>query len=572
MDERPVMPAAAQLELAALDKTNWDAALEAILRIDSGALGVDRTSFWSVTSDPAGILCELGYIASADAIERGALLRATDAASYTRELDRARILPMDDIEHDTRAAELVEYCRARHIGAMLDVPVCVDGELTGVLCHEHVGGPRHWTQSEIELAMTAGAAVAGALEARRRVRAEAGERRARFLAEASHCVARDLDEAACARRAVDALLPEMADWAVLDMFEGGAVRRAAMAHADPGKQAIVDDYLRRFPPEANAPHVTVLAHRLGEAVLVPEITDQRMRGVGFSEAQMEAVHHLGARSLILVPFANCIVDGVIMMVVSRRAYNADDLALAERYRDRVCGALTNARLYQRSQAALRARDDFLRMASHELRTPLTALRVACERLRTSTQGAPPEAVTTAERALRASRRLSRLVTHMLDAVELKQQRPIVVRGRVDLVPVVREAVDDLLAASRAGATVELALPDALVGQFDEDRVCEILTNLVDNALRYSGGQPVRVELARDGGDAVLSVADRGPGLALEVLARLYEPYEYGTQANGGLGLGLFIVKQLVDAQGGCINVHSGAAGATFTVRLPGMDD
>jgi signal transduction histidine kinase len=293
--------------------------------------------------------------------------------------------------------------------------------------------------------------------------------------------------------------------------------------------------------------------------------------MGFRDDHRAAIEQLGTRSVILVPFCNHVVDGVILMASSQRSYDADDLALAEDYRERVANALTNARLYSRSLAALRARDEFLRVASHELRTPLTALQFACERLASASHGVTRDMAATAERALRASRRLGRLVTHMLEAVEVEQQRPTIEPARVDLVPVVREAVGDLLQTKRGSVVVELALPDKLVGEWDDDRVQEIVINLVDNALRYGNGEPVRVELDRDGGDAVLAVADHGPGIAPELLPNLFEPYERGpANAHAGLGLGLFIVKQLVDAQHGSIDVRSRPGeGARFTVRLPG---
>ncbi len=563
--------ATAQLQLGALDKTDFDGALERILRLDSRALGVSRASFWSLCRDPPGLHCELGYVAPADALERGAFLRSDEAQSYMRELDRARILEIEDVATDPRARDLGAYCRARNIGAMLDVPVSVDGALAGVLCQEHVGGPRRFAPHEIELALAAGSAIAAALEAKRRVDAEARERRASFLAHASHALC-SLDEETVARRAIELALPELGDWAALDLFDGDEVRRAAMTHVACDKKPVVDEYCARFPPRADAPHVTVLGHKLQQAALVPEVTEARLRGFGFSDEHIELLQRLGTKSIIMVPFRNPIVDGVLLFVASTRSFEPDELTLAEMYRDRVASMLTNARLYARSQEALRARDDFLRMASHELRTPLTALQCSCERMRATAQACAPAVVATAERALRSSHRLARLVTHMLDAAKAEAHAPLVQRARVDLVPVVRDAVEDLLDTRRA-ARIELTLPPALVGDWDDDRVQEIVTNLVDNAIKYGGRAPVDVSLAADGNDAVLTVSDRGVGIAEELIPHLFEPYERARAdaAYGGLGLGLFIVRQLVEAHGGHIEVRSRPReGSQFVVRLPGV--
>src|SRR5437879_2221851 len=97
---------AAVLELAALDKSNWDLALQKILRIDSHALDVDRTSYWKLCEHPRSIRCELGYVRSLDALEQGAVLLAAEAPSYLDELNKAKIIPIEDVFTDPRSREL----------------------------------------------------------------------------------------------------------------------------------------------------------------------------------------------------------------------------------------------------------------------------------------------------------------------------------------------------------------------------------------------------------------------------------------------------------------------------------
>ncbi|HEX4461585.1 MAG TPA: GAF domain-containing protein, partial [Polyangia bacterium] len=164
----PRTTAAALLELGALDKRDWQAALQRILRIDSETLGVDRTSYWTLCDDPRMITCDLGFIQSLDAYEQGAVLSAKDAPTYLDELRAAKVIQLDDVTRDPRSRELLDYCAARKTTSMLDVPVWVEARLVGVLCHEHSGPPRRWTPAEIDFVVSVTHCVATALEAQRR--------------------------------------------------------------------------------------------------------------------------------------------------------------------------------------------------------------------------------------------------------------------------------------------------------------------------------------------------------------------------------------------------------------------
>ena len=563
----------AVLELAALDKRDWETTLERILRTDMRLMGVDRVSYWSVYSSPPSIACELGVVNHGAELERGAYLTYAQTGSYLDEIGRADIINIEDTARDPRARDLQSYCRARDISSLLDVPVLVDSQLVGLLCHEHVGPARHWSDGDVSFVLSAAQMVASALEARRRSTAEEQQRRAHFLAGASLQLAQSLDEDRVLRCAVSAALPALGDWAALDLFEAGSVTRAAVAHVDPARQALLAEYARRFPPRPGPPHLSAQVRALKQAVVYPEVSDEALRLAGCSEAQARLLRQLGMRSLMAVPLVVAeSLDAVLLLASAERSRDAAWLELASEYGLRVASTLCNARLYRKAHEALRARDDFMTLAAHELRTPLTSLRVACERMTGLAEPLSPDLTTLAHRILRQSRRLSTLVNRMLDVSQGARGLTAMTTVRVDLVSLVREVVDEFASLPRHGA-VELELPDPLLGDWDPDRVQEVVRNLLDNAIKYGAGKPVRLTLEAEGDVAVLTVADQGIGIEEQMLPRLFERYARAVSSRGygGLGLGLFVVRQIVEAHGGTFAVSSAlGSGSRFVVRLPGV--
>jgi signal transduction histidine kinase len=228
--------------------------------------------------------------------------------------------------------------------------------------------------------------------------------------------------------------------------------------------------------------------------------------------------------------------------------------------------------------AIHARDEFLSVASHELNTPLTSLKLQVQSLtRTLTRwgGAdlPQEKVATiAERTDQQLRRLSRLVSDLLDVSRIHSHKLTLDLERVEL----RELVADVAERfseeyAHAGVRLDLAPCPRVVGVWDRGRVEQVVLNLLFNALKYGAGKPVRVEVTVDGEVARLSVKDQGLGLREEDRARIFERFERAISANeaSGLGLGLYITREIVQAHGGAITVESQlGAGSTFTVTLP----
>lgn len=220
--------------------------------------------------------------------------------------------------------------------------------------------------------------------------------------------------------------------------------------------------------------------------------------------------------------------------------------------------------------ALQVRDEFLSMASHELRTPLQALVLrlgSIRKLSADDDGGASERLTRhLDAAHRQLQHLERLVNGLLDVSRAAQGRLQLVTEDLDL----REVVEDVV-ARRAGGPIEVTAPDPVRGQWDRLRLDQVLDNLISNALKYGAGKPVRVSVTSEEAGAVLRVADQGVGIAEGDLPRLFQRFARAASGRNfsGLGLGLWISRQIVEAHGGTIELESQVGvGTTFTVRLP----
>ena len=233
---------------------------------------------------------------------------------------------------------------------------------------------------------------------------------------------------------------------------------------------------------------------------------------------------------------------------------------------------------QAAEEAVHIRDEFLSIASHELRTPITALQFAMQsvlrlaRERTLSKVPEETALGVLETAERQARRLAKLVETLLDVSRIHAGRLQIAREPVDLTEIAREVAAEMRGeAERAGCTLTLRAGGPIVGLWDGPRLEQVVTNLLHNAIRYGAGKPVELQVEAVGRSARLRVIDRGIGIAADRQAQIFDRFERAASAEhyGGLGLGLYIVRSILDAFGGAISVESEVdRGSTFIVDLP----
>jgi len=226
----------------------------------------------------------------------------------------------------------------------------------------------------------------------------------------------------------------------------------------------------------------------------------------------------------------------------------------------------------KAEEAIKLRDEFLSLASHELNTPLTALLFQLQGLADLVPSADKRFATRLDRARRLAERLSQLIDAILDVSHIVSGELKLNLETFDLVDAVKESAERLRAtATRAGCSLSMHVRGPIEGRWDRLRIEQILTNLISNSIKYAAGGPIQVSAAQENEAAVLQVRDRGAGIPEAQLSRIFERFERAASArnHGGMGLGLYVARQIAEAHGGSIEAANlPGRGACFTVRLP----
>lgn len=410
-----------------------------------------------------------------------------------------------------------------------------------------------------------------------RAEAEAAVRRSELLAEASSSFSASLDEGSVATALTRLTADRICTWCVLDLRNNGGARRVAAAHRRREAAPLVDRLVPQDLVVDEGERGAVL--RSGRPDLRVECSPRDVAGaLGLRDPR--PVEELGASSYLCLPLAaRGHVHGALSLVwvEPEERFEPPDVAVAHDIAQRAALCLENARLLRLTREAVQVREEFVSVASHELRTPLSALMLQIQGLIRSLRragGALPEerALAKLSQADRQIARLSQLIDTLLDVTRIDGGQLDLCLEEVNLCDVVREVAARLEPEmARVGCPLELDLPERVVGLWDRLRIEQVVTNLFTNAMKYGCNKPIRIRIAVDGPAAVLEVVDQGIGIAAEHLGRIFDRFERAapTSSYGGLGVGLYVVDQILRAHGGTIRVESAPGqGAKFHVALP----
>ena len=403
-------------------------------------------------------------------------------------------------------------------------------------------------------------------ERSKRTAAEESNRRLRFLARAGAVIGQSLDYKVTSRDAVRLSIPVLADQAVLAQLEP-ITGQWSIVEATPGQHEGDEPVVRELTGLAELPVHCADALERTLQTAAPEF--------------LSADHPDGEPESVVLPLrarGHTFAALLLSREKSGRRFSSLEVTMAETVATRAAIALDNARLYKDIEHADKQKNEFLSMLAHELRNPLAPIRNAVSVLRLQQEDQPD--------ALWAQDVIDRQVTHMVRLVDDLLDVSRITRGKIRLEQkclsveqVIQSAVETsrpLIDANNHQLTVELP-GEPLFVHADEARLAQVLSNLLNNAAKYTvAGGSIWINAKREGNQAVFRVRDTGTGIPPEMLPKIFDLFTQVDQAidrsQGGLGIGLTLVQRLVEMHGGSVHAASEGPGrgSEFTVRLPAV--
>jgi signal transduction histidine kinase/DNA-binding NarL/FixJ family response regulator len=400
------------------------------------------------------------------------------------------------------------------------------------------------------------------------------EQRARFLAEATELLSSTLDAQQVLADLARLAVPRLADLCATDLIAADGTRtRVAVVHAIAG----VAQLAGRGPDAQGAFVEQEMLDLQPRIVPIPDAA--ALAALSTDPDVLAALGGRGPQELIIVPLvARSRVLGVLQFVVlsETRTSRADEMPLILDLARRAALAVDNALLYEEAQRATRARDDVLAIVSHDLRNPINTIQMSTSfLLDVLNDPAAKDVPVIAQLQVmqRATRRANALIQDLLDVSRIDAGTLAVATTAIDASLLIRDAVlelEPLVVGKHLVFEHEWTGPDLLVAA-DRSRIGQIFSNLVGNAIKFTkAGGTVRIEGRRCGDMAEFDVVDTGAGIPAEHVPHLFDRFWQASQTSrSGAGLGLFIVKGIVDAHGGSITVESAPGqGTRFRVSLP----
>lgn len=494
------------------------------------------------------------------------------------------------LQQGARSEEHLELLRHAGMRSLLLVPLRTQQRTAGVLTLVSAVPGRRYGSAELalaeELGLRAGAAIAHA-------RLYEAERRARggleLVARAGEMFSSTLDYEHTLTTVADIALPGLADFAFFDIVEGERVRRVAAAHDDPEVDALIkaSQWVRSERTDLN-----LCALSSGASGFHPRIDAAFRRDIALSAEHLAVLERIQLASMITVPLrAEGQLLGSLMVCYGKsgRHHTTDDLRTAEELARRAAIAVLQARLFAEAREAARAaaaaakaaeeastvKDEFLATVSHELRTPLNAIIGWASLLRADPSS--PAVAKGLDVIFRNGQAQAKIIDDILDVSRIITGKLRLELESTDLVAVVRDAIEVVRpSASAKRIAIDLrapASPCVLIA--DRQRLQQVVWNLLSNAVKFTPPEgSVKITAEQLGGAVSLEVEDSGSGIEEDLLPFIFDRFKQGdsstTRRVGGLGLGLSIVRQIVELHGGRVAARSPGpgCGATFALVLP----
>ena len=405
------------------------------------------------------------------------------------------------------------------------------------------------------------------------------EERQRILNEAGEKLVTSLDHQITLQEIAQLLVPSMADYCRIALVDDqGQIKEIAVNHIDPKKIALVRELYEQYKDRVSSAYGLNSLLQTGQSELISAVTPEIVApSAQENPAMLPIIEALGLTSYMGTPLiARERVIGAITFssVQPERHYTREDLAFAQELARRIALTLDNARLYQEAQKAISVRDDFISIASHELRTPVTSLKLYVQVLQKQLARLGKENVTYSLTKMDAQlNKLTLLIKDLLNVTRIELGRLDFQENLFDLNEVVKETVEQIQPTTgKHGIRIEGQVNQPAWG--DKDRIGQVLTNLLTNAIKYSPqADTIIVRLTSTQESAVVSVQDFGIGIEQEhihaIFERFYRVTDPDEKTYPGLGIGLYISYEIIKRHGGTLSVESEKGhGSVFSFTLP----
>lgn len=402
--------------------------------------------------------------------------------------------------------------------------------------------------------------------------------RADMLARISRELSESLDFEQTLEKAASVVVPSLADGSVIRLLgDSGQMEVVKVIHRDPDRKKLVEDFVYKMAQNGDY-HQWLKTLVINHKPVI--VTDRKAESyVELHGAQInysKNVEDLGINSFAVMPLLiHGRFIGLMTFVTDQgdRHIEPRNLPFFEAVSQRISLSIENSRLYQKAKDAVKSREDILSIVSHDLRNPLMGIKVAAEMLRLS--GGKDNTVT--EGALRtienSSEQMEKLINDLLDLGKLESGGFGLRVESANILDVVQANVDILKAQTLAkGQTLKLDIPEHMdLFNFDKKRIGQVVSNLLGNAIKFTQhGGTITLCVWPLGDTVKVQVADNGPGIAPERLQNIFGRFwQVEEDRDLGTGLGLYIVKKIIEAHGGELGVESAVGeGSTFYFTLP----
>src|SRR6185369_1269194 len=397
----------------------------------------------------------------------------------------------------------------------------------------------------------------------------------RLLSDLGEVLVSALDYSEALEAAAQVLVPALADLLKIDLLDDdGFIRRLLVRFADREKQERFAEKMKKFAPQPGWTTAQAMVIESGEPVILTELSDIVRIPTAYDAPHAELLKAAGVQSIMVVPLtARGRRFGALTFASagSGRRYSPSSFPIAETIASRLATTIDNARLFGERKKAISARDAILAVVSHDLRNSLNVIQ-----LKTYLMLQSADEQTRAEGAF-IQRRVDdmiRLIQDLLDISSIEAGQLRLAKSRQTVIPIVKKVLETFEAqAKQKTVTLDSELPpeDNLEIDADPDRIRQVLTNLIGNALKFTEtGGYVNVRVFSKHGEVYFSVADSGPGIPPEDLTHVFDRFWRADRSSRlGTGLGLSIAKGVVETHGGRIWVESQVGvGSTFYFTLP----